>query len=192
MSSRENAQRSSSRPPSRRLVARIDAHHRGSIAVHDRDADVIGGNDFAHAHDHGLDHAVEIEPRQDGLVDVGERQQRRELAAEARRHRIERLRRARPNSSLPSTSTRAEKSFSPTRRAPSRRSSRGRSVRQISVTLKHHDDQQRDCRPSRGASTRAPRWVRERRIRAGSRRRTSCERRMSGSSISERGNSRDR
>ena len=68
-----------------------------------------------------------------------------------------------PNSSLPSTSTRAEKSFSPTRRAPSRSVSSGRSARQICgdaeapATISSGDAGHR-----RRASTRAPRWARAR------------------------------
>ena len=74
------------------LVARVDAQHRRRIAVDDGDAHEVGGDDVAHAHDDGLDDTVEIEPGQDRLVDVGKSEQCRELAAEARRHRVERRR----------------------------------------------------------------------------------------------------
>ena len=55
------------------LIAGVDAQHRVSIAIDDRDAHEVRGDDVAHADRDRLDDSIEIEARQNRLVDVGKR-----------------------------------------------------------------------------------------------------------------------
>ena len=71
-------------------ASRVDPHHARRRIVQDRDADERGVHDVADLGHDDLEYAIDVEAREDGFVDFGERRQRGELMPEAGVHGVER------------------------------------------------------------------------------------------------------